>query len=49
LSDKKFIVEIEAPLPCRPCGLHGYIACPLGHFKCAHEIRDEQLLQVLTA
>jgi heptosyltransferase II len=21
-------------LPCRPCGLHGYKACPLGHFKC---------------
>lgn len=44
LSDKQFIVEIQEPLPCRPCGLHGYKACPLGHFKCAHHIRDEQLL-----
>jgi heptosyltransferase-2 len=44
LSDKKFIVEIREPLPCRPCGLHGFKTCPLGHFKCAHQIRDEQLL-----
>lgn len=47
LSDKKFIVEIEEPLDCRPCGLHGYKACPLGHFKCAYRIRDEQLMNSL--
>ena len=47
LSDKKFIVEVEEPLDCRPCGLHGYKACPLGHFNCAHHIRDEQLLACL--
>ncbi len=44
LSDKKYIVEINQPLDCRPCGLHGYKACPKGHFKCAFEIEDEQLL-----
>lgn len=32
------IVERRAPLSCRPCGLHGYSACPEGHFKCALEI-----------
>jgi heptosyltransferase-2 len=47
LSDKKFIVEIPEPLDCRPCGLHGYKACPLGHFKCAYLIRDEQLINSL--
>jgi heptosyltransferase-2 len=47
LSDKRFIVEIQEPLPCRPCGLHGRPACPLGHFKCAYEITDEQLLNSL--
>ena len=47
LSDKKFIVEIQEPLGCRPCGLHGYKACPLGHFRCAHDITDEQLLATL--
>ena len=48
LSDKSFIVEIEEPLDCRPCGLHGYRACPRGHFHCAYKIRETQLLQTLT-
>ncbi len=47
LSDKKFIIEIQEPLSCRPCGLHGHKKCPQGHFKCAHLIRDEQLLNIL--
>lgn len=47
LSDRKFIVETPQPLDCRPCGLHGYKACPLGHFHCAHYIKDEQLLASL--
>jgi heptosyltransferase-2 len=47
LSDRRFIVEIQEPLDCRPCGLHGYKACPLGHFKCALRIQDQQLLQTL--
>lgn len=48
LSDKHFIVEIQHPLSCRPCGLHGRPACPLGHFKCAYEIEDVQLLDTLS-
>ena len=47
LSDKSYIVEIRQPLDCRPCGLHGYKACPLGHFNCAYRIEDVQLLQTL--
>ncbi len=47
LSDRRFIVQTTEPLPCKPCGLHGYKACPLGHFKCAHTISDSQLLSVL--
>lgn len=47
LSDVKFIIEREEPLYCRPCGLHGHDACPQTHFKCALDIRDEQLLQPL--
>jgi ADP-heptose:LPS heptosyltransferase len=47
LSDKKFIIEIKEPLDCRPCGLHGYKACPRGHFNCAYKIYDEQLLDAL--
>ncbi|HSZ84926.1 MAG TPA: glycosyltransferase family 9 protein [Puia sp.] len=49
LSDKKFIIEIQEQLYCRPCGLHGYKACPEKHFRCAKEITDEQLLSTLTS
>jgi ADP-heptose:LPS heptosyltransferase len=48
LSDKRHIVEIKEALDCRPCGLHGYKACPRGHFHCAWHIADEQLLATLT-
>jgi lipopolysaccharide heptosyltransferase II len=49
LSDKKFIVETEEQLDCRPCGLHGKKACPLGHFNCAYTIKVTQLLNTLPA
>ncbi len=32
------VVETSVKLDCRPCGLHGYKACPMGHFKCALSI-----------
>jgi heptosyltransferase-2 len=38
------IAEIEDKLSCRPCGLHGHKKCPEGHFKCAMNIKNEQLL-----
>ena len=38
LSDNSKIIETEIQLDCRPCGLHGYKACPKGHFKCAYSI-----------
>ena len=38
LSDQTKIVEIREELSCRPCGLHGYKACPQGHFRCAKDI-----------
>lgn len=47
LSDDRHIVEIRQPLDCRPCGLHGYKACPRGHFNCAYKIEDAQLLRSL--
>lgn len=47
VSDQSYIVEIEEPLSCRPCGLHGRKACPLGHFNCAYKIKDTQLLKTL--
>ncbi len=42
LSTRRFVIELEAALACRPCGLHGYQACPKGHFACAETIQPEQ-------
>ncbi|HRI80789.1 MAG TPA: glycosyltransferase family 9 protein, partial [Cyclobacteriaceae bacterium] len=47
LSDKSFVVETTEQLGCRPCGLHGYRACPKSHFKCALTIGKEQLMATL--
>lgn len=44
LRDNGRLVEIEEKLYCRPCGLHGHKACPEGHFRCALDIKKEQLL-----
>ncbi len=49
LAPVSFVVETREPLDCKPCGLHGHAACPLGHFRCAHTIQTEQLLAVLEA
>ncbi|MCY7357387.1 MAG: glycosyltransferase family 9 protein [Rudanella sp.] len=38
LADNARVVETTEPLDCRPCGLHGHRACPLGHFRCATTI-----------
>ena len=47
LSGNAHIVQTTLALDCRPCGLHGYQACPLGHFACAHSIKTSQLLDTL--
>ena len=38
LSDFSRVVEVEGSLYCRPCGKHGFSACPENHFRCAYEI-----------
>lgn len=37
LSYNSTVIEVNN-LDCKPCGLHGYKACPEGHFKCGKEI-----------
>lgn len=34
---------IETELPCRPCGLHGPVACPLGHHQCMKLIEPQRV------
>lgn len=46
LSDFAEVVEVGEKLDCRPCGLHGYKACPKGHFKCGYDIDTQQLISV---
>ncbi|MDB5273166.1 MAG: glycosyltransferase family 9 protein [Chitinophagaceae bacterium] len=46
LSDRSWVFEAEEYLTCKPCGLHGYKACPLGHFKCG-EISAVRVIQTL--
>lgn len=46
LSDKSFIVEINEPLYCRPCSLHGKRYCPEKHFRCAESIRPEDVFSL---
>ncbi len=38
LSDVSFIAETNEKLPCRPCGIHGRMSCPEGHFNCGKSI-----------
>ncbi|MFM7015584.1 MAG: glycosyltransferase family 9 protein [Bacteroidota bacterium] len=39
LSDQSIIIESQGKLACKPCGLHGYKACPKGHFSCGNDIK----------
>ncbi|MGV3636251.1 MAG: glycosyltransferase family 9 protein [Flavobacteriales bacterium] len=47
LRENGRVVETTEKLDCRPCGLHGYKACPKGHFRCAEgvDIPRESLLR----
>jgi len=45
LSEQRYVIETPQPLECRPCGLHGYKACPKGHFACAMAI-DPSILPI---
>ena len=47
VSDRSFILEISDDLYCRPCGIHGRSACPEKHFRCAYDIRKDQVETIL--
>lgn len=36
LSTIHYIAQTTEKLHCRPCGVHGYKACPQGHFDCGN-------------
>ena len=45
LSDSSNIIEVKN-LSCRPCGLHGFKACPKGHFKCS-DVNIQEMVKIL--
>jgi heptosyltransferase-2 len=49
LADDSVVIDVGNSLDCRPCGLHGYKACPLAHFKCSHDIDVQRVLATVTA
>ncbi|MGI8892029.1 MAG: glycosyltransferase family 9 protein [Bacteroidia bacterium] len=44
LSFNSTVVQTKLHLECKPCGLHGFMKCPLDHFLCAKSIEVEQLI-----
>ncbi|MFH0867164.1 MAG: glycosyltransferase family 9 protein [Bacteroidota bacterium] len=44
LSEKSYIAETGQQMECRPCGLHGFKACPENHFECAYSIDNKKLI-----
>lgn len=47
LADDSVVVDTGKTLSCRPCGLHGHKACPLGHFKCSEDIEIQRVLETI--
>jgi ADP-heptose:LPS heptosyltransferase len=47
LAKDSVVVDVGQELACRPCGLHGHKACPLGHFKCAEDIAISTVLRTV--
>ncbi|MBL0044070.1 MAG: glycosyltransferase family 9 protein [Flavobacteriales bacterium] len=45
LRENGRVVETSEKLDCRPCGLHGYKACPKGHFRCALGIEVDRVME----
>lgn len=44
LSDDSKVIEIREDLYCRSCGIHGRNKCPEGHFRCAYDINQGEIL-----
>ena len=44
---KTLVAGVE--LPCRPCSKFGLPKCPLGHFKCMHDVPEESITTFINA
>ncbi|MBC7399326.1 MAG: glycosyltransferase family 9 protein [Mucilaginibacter sp.] len=43
----KEVLMAGIELPCRPCSKFGLPACPLGHFKCMHDIPERDIKEFI--
>jgi len=43
LSDNSKVID-AGKMDCRPCGMHGFNACPLSHFNCGKQIEIKDAL-----
>ncbi|AFH48474.1 Heptosyltransferase II [Ignavibacterium album JCM 16511] len=44
LNDSRFVSFDQ--LSCKPCGIHGYQECPLGHFNCANKLSENEVIRI---
>jgi heptosyltransferase-2 len=48
LAPGSVVLEVGG-LPCRPCGAHGPMTCPLSHFRCMRDLGTETVLTAALA
>ncbi|HLT22868.1 MAG TPA: glycosyltransferase family 9 protein [Bacteriovoracaceae bacterium] len=46
LAEDSVVIDM-GKMDCRPCGLHGHTACPLGHYKCSEDIEVSRVLATI--
>lgn len=46
-NSKSSIVSYDE-LECKPCGIHGYRKCPLGHFKCGYNLLPDIVIEEIS-
>lgn len=46
LAQDSVVIDM-GKMQCRPCGLHGHSACPLGHYKCSEDIEVSRVLATI--
>lgn len=45
-NEKSSFVSLQG-ISCKPCGVHGYDYCPLGHFKCGNDLPSNKVIYEL--
>lgn len=46
-NEKSRSISIDN-LECKPCGIHGHKACPIGTFECAHKLESGEIKKIIS-